>query len=349
MGSKKEKELQSIIQESHRIVITAHLGSDADSISSCLALQGIIEKNYQNKEVWITMESMPSPRFSFLKGYKEIERESFDTVFEKYKPNLLIICDVGQYQRVSYHPEDLEEHLLTNDMHVVAIDHHLDEGVEAFDLYLDEERSSTCEQIYKVFIHELGLEIDSEIAQAILTGIVGDTGRFLYENNYPQDTFKFTSELLKFGVSISKIEYNANRYKEEEFMILSELIENMVVGSEFTYSYISDEFFEAYIKKNKVPAHLVSHVFYNFLETYIERVEDNWWGFAIKPDWSEMGFYKGSFRAYEGTVDTRVFAKALGGGGHKNSSAFRIEASSMIDVVEQVEDVIWKNLDEAKE
>ena len=82
------------------------------------------------------------------------------------------------------------------------IDHHVSNGRYAKFNYV-EEASSTCEIIYSLIV-ALGVEIDKDIADCLLTGIVTDTGAFCH-SNVTENTLRVASVLKGYQGDLHKI------------------------------------------------------------------------------------------------------------------------------------------------
>ena len=84
----------------------------------------------------------------------------------------------------------------------INIDHHVSNTRYAKFNYV-QEASSTCEIIYDL-ISELDVEMDGEIAECLLTGIVTDTGGFAH-SNVTERTLQVASLLKRAGADLHKI------------------------------------------------------------------------------------------------------------------------------------------------
>ena len=87
---------------------------------------------------------------------------------------------------------------------MVLIDHHQNLPDIEYDYYIrDVEASSTSEMIAS-FLLSLKIEINEKSARALYMGIIGDTGRFMYNSTTPH-TLRIAAILLEKGINIQDI------------------------------------------------------------------------------------------------------------------------------------------------
>lgn len=85
----------------------------------------------------------------------------------------------------------------------LCIDHHGSNTDYAASSYVDGS-SASCAEIIKSLIDSMGLETDSEIADALFTGVCTDTGCFKFSNVKPQ-THRIAAELMECGANSAEI------------------------------------------------------------------------------------------------------------------------------------------------
>lgn len=183
-----------LIEAYDRIIIHRHKNPDGDAYGSQMGLKRVIELNYPSKEVYAVGDMN---NFQFLGQMDHIEDS-------KFKGSLSIIVDV------------CVTHLISDDRYqladqVLVIDHHLNEPNFPCISFI-ESNHIACAEFIAGIILDKQLLIDKEAATAFLTGIVTDSGRFLYPNTTAQ-TFKVVAKLLQQGAELNWI-YN-NLYTEE--------------------------------------------------------------------------------------------------------------------------------------
>lgn len=179
-----------VIRNKDNFVITAHHHPDGDAIGSTLGLYLALKKIGKNVDVII--DEAPNT-FNYLVGFDEIKKDSdkeYDVGF------ILDNAEIGRINKPS----------LVDKMKMkVVIDHHISNTLYGDINYV--ETLSSCSMIIYKLINELGIEIDNDIASAIYTGIITDTGCYRNKNVYC-DTFMVSSELSKI-IDVSSVIKNA--------------------------------------------------------------------------------------------------------------------------------------------
>ena len=196
MNYAKSSEILEKINGVDRILINCHRNPDPDSIGSALALFNVLSKI--GKEVEIICPTKPYlPTLGFLKNYEKIKTVNFSK-FDFSKHQLLIILDSSSWDVVA----DSHE-FAPPKIPVAVIDHHRTNKKFGDINLVDESVTSTGELLFQVF-EDWGVAIDREIATALLTGIIGDTGTFSYPGVGAQ-TLKTAGVLIKKGADKDKI------------------------------------------------------------------------------------------------------------------------------------------------
>ena len=174
----------SKIEEYDSIVIFGHRNPDGDCYGSQIALRNILKAKYQHKNVYCVG--------SGLKKFFEIIGEMDNVSDEVIAGSLAILLDANDLERS-------EDKRIYHALDYAKIDHHIDtftftEGPEV----IDDKASSTCELIY-LFAKENNCEIDLISASALYLGIMTDTGRFQFANNFTR-MFSIVRDLCDLGV-----------------------------------------------------------------------------------------------------------------------------------------------------
>ncbi len=172
------KKILRKIKKYEEIVIARHIGADPDALGSSIGLKETIELNFPNKKVYVVGNTVS--RFKYL--------GELDKIPEECKEMLLIVTDTPDKKRIELaKPEYFKE--------IIKIDHH--PFVEVFaDLEWIDNKASSASQMIIEFIKENKLKINKSIAEKLFSGLVADTGRFLYDYTSPK-TFDLTSWLIK--------------------------------------------------------------------------------------------------------------------------------------------------------
>ncbi len=86
---------------------------------------------------------------------------------------------------------------------LINVDHHLSNAGYGHLVYLDPAAAAVGEMVAEI-VRALGVPLDREIAQALLTAVVTDTGAFRYANTTPR-TLRLAADLMEAGASVAEI------------------------------------------------------------------------------------------------------------------------------------------------
>lgn len=156
------------IKEYDRILIFRHRRVDGDCVGATKGLKELILASFSEKDVRI-IDDEHSEYLAFLGPDDEAVEDAF------YASALGIVVDVADTERISNQKFALCREL-------IKIDHHIDRTPYGDISWVEDGRSSACEMIadfYDTFRNQLTLT--KWAASCIYTGMVTDSGRFMYE------------------------------------------------------------------------------------------------------------------------------------------------------------------------
>jgi len=188
------EKVKSLIDKYDRIIIHRHLNPDGDAYGSQLGLKRIIELNYPEKEVYAVGEENV---FNFLGKMDIIPDEYYDN-------SLAIIVDVCVSRLI-----DDDRYKLASE--ILVFDHHLNMPDFECTSIIDTNHIACAELIAGIFIDKEYI-FDDLAATRFLTGIVTDSGRFVYPNTTAL-TLERSAFLVRQGANLNWI-YN-KLYTEE--------------------------------------------------------------------------------------------------------------------------------------
>ena len=326
--NEEANKLKELIDTSGRILITSHLGPDADSLCSSLLLGEILKTNFPDKTVVVCMEEEYKP-LSFLDKYEQIDFLPLAESLAKYQPQLLIILDGNNVTRCSREPAPALEFISDKKINIAIIDHHEQIDMEQGATYINRKSSAVTQDIYELCFNGFNLKRPEKYAQTAMIGLYSDTGGFTYDTPRYKDAFKMAGELIDDGASAELAANQLAQYSHDGLEVLAELIKNVQQTQECTYSYISDGFYDAWASRNR-PLEAIHEGFDIFLHNFLRNIEGRFWGFAIYPDQNaKVKTYSVSFRSLQGRVDVAEFARKLGGGGHKPAAGAKIQTDGV--------------------
>lgn len=171
--------------------IAGHIRPDGDCVGSCMALYLYIKTWFPEIDVRVYLDS-PKPVFDHIDRMDEIltaagKEQTFD---------LFVTCDVSAKDRIALVGEYFD-----NAGKTVCIDHHVSNPGFADINHIRGDVSSCCEVLYGILEPD---KVNKEVATAVYTGIIHDTGVFQYSSTSPE-TMRIAGELMKTGVEFNRI------------------------------------------------------------------------------------------------------------------------------------------------
>jgi phosphoesterase RecJ-like protein len=172
--------------------LTCHETPDGDAIGAEVAMYHALVS--LGKTVRI-INSDPAPeKYRYL--YRAEMVELVHAMNTRPDPEaVLLILDTNDIHNIG----DVAEKLLPHVAEYFIIDHHESEKDISSGRLIEASASSTCEILYKIF-SELGIVISREIALALYTGIIYDTGCFVYPKT-SAFTFSAAEKLVLAGAN----------------------------------------------------------------------------------------------------------------------------------------------------
>ena len=200
-----------------KVVLFPHVNPDGDSTGSCEAL--CLALREAGVECYVCAGDYP-------KYMKHIKGEYFTRDAEKVNgADIAVAVDCSADNRLDSRLEAYQSGKVK-----MCIDHHMNEEGYGDLYYIDEDAAAVCEIMFEI-IKESGAEFTREIANALYTGIVTDTGGFRYSNTTPK-SHELAAELMKIGVDHLQIIVNLYNNKNlKKVRAENKAIENMMFFS----------------------------------------------------------------------------------------------------------------------
>ena len=301
------------------IFITGHVNPDGDALGSAFALKLFLDSQNIISDVDFDITTKLPSNLNHL-PYHLIS----DDLKEKY--NTVFVFDCGNSSMIGKY----EEVVLASE-NVVVIDHHVDPSFGDVQI-IDPHAASTTQVLFRQFKDE-NIEINEEMANCLLTGLITDTGRFQYSNT-TSEVFSIAAELLGNGANLSKI--SENIYGSIEFNALtlqSKIIERIVLNEDLQFAH-------SIVFQNDYKDYQVEPEETDFLIDVVRLVKESTVALLIKEQ--EDGSFKGSLRS-RGDIDVQKIASIFGGGGHVAASGFSSNQSPEF-ILEKIEHEIRKSI-----
>lgn len=324
MKYKESKEILKTIKESRKVAISCHRNPDPDTLGSAVALYKIINK--MGKEVSILCPTRVPKYLNLVPYYDRVRVVDFRS-FDFIGYDLLITVDCSSWDQVT----DIAGYLKP-ELPVIVIDHHKT-NKKFGDLNLVERISSVSELVYGL-ITDWEIEINKDIANALLAGIISDT--WCFQNTGANlVTLQVATELIGKGGDKERIVFNLFRSNEFKLLRLwGEILTNMKLDNEnkFVWSAVDNGTFVKFGMPRLARSSAAT--------IFLQGVEGTNFGIVLIEE--EKGVIHGSLRS-RNNFDISGIALALGGGGHKVTAGFKLKGG-FEDTVKKVISTVIKEL-----
>jgi len=304
-----------------RFVVTSHDNPDGDALGSLLAMH-LALVSLGKDSVMVLGGEQPLPgEFGFLRLEEQgLLRAAPDDVSDR----VLVAVDCAQESRI------VEPTLLGSSTTTLNIDHHHDNTRFGDVDLVVEDASSTAEVLADVF-DGLGVTRTPEIAEALYTAVVTDTGRFQYSNTSPK-ALRLAADLVEDGADVGKVFVEV--YESTPFpklRLLARALEHAteLAGGRVVVSELRREDFEAAGADEPYSEGVIDHL----------RAVDGAELVALVRELPEgaPARRKGSLRSHPDGVDVSVIARSFGGGGHRRAAGFSTDLT-MDEITQHIVD-----------
>jgi bifunctional oligoribonuclease and PAP phosphatase NrnA len=294
------------LRAADKLLLTTHENPDGDALGSLLAMHWILEQLGKDSVMYMSPEEFPLPW--------EYRAWTFDGIAGAPPPDVdertIVFLDCGNIDRMPV------EFLQADGLHILNIDHHHDNTRFGTVNLVAPEASCTAEIVYRL-AKELGAEITPPIADALYTGLVTDTGKFMYENT-SAEAHRMAAELIEAGVEPHQV--HRRLYEDLPFRRL-QLLQRALASVE---RHDDGSITVANLVKDDYAATGASEQDSEGIVDHMRAVE----GTAVAVLIRELlatdrdGMRKVSLRATDGRVDVSRIAREFGGGGHPQAAGF---------------------------
>ncbi|HEX2057056.1 MAG TPA: bifunctional oligoribonuclease/PAP phosphatase NrnA [Actinomycetota bacterium] len=295
-------EVVGLLKEAGDIALACHVNPDGDALGSLLAVSmGLRKLGARTYPSWGTTPVVMPPAYAFLPGADTLVQPR-----DVPKADVFVALDCGAADRLG----DLEDKAKAAPV-LINVDHH--PGNEDFGTHnvVVTHASSTAE-LAAHLLTDAGVDFDRDIATALYTGVVTDTGRFQYSNSTPE-TLRLAADLLERGVSAPEVAIEVFESAPYGFLKLTgRVLERAVLFEDerFIYSWVE----QSDLAETGVAMDETEKLIDVIRATNVADVA------AIFKE-QKNGEQRVSLRS-KGPVSVGAIARARGGGGHELAAGF---------------------------
>jgi len=282
-------------------LVTAHVNPDGDAVASLLGMVSLL-RAMGKRCVAVCQDPVPE-RYRFLPRWGEIQNVEEARGHGPFRS--VVVLDAGEFDRIGE-----VKSLLTDEMPVINIDHHISNPGFGAGAWVDTTASATAEMLHALFRH-FKLLPDSDTAMILYVGIMTDTGRFRFSNTSSR-AFATVAALVERGAdpayAAEKVYHNTDI---RELKILGNVLQRMQVTEDgrIATSYLTLD--EADADSEGFVDHVAS----------VRGIEVAALLKQVRKD-----YFKVSFRSAN-EINVSDIAGVFGGGGHRKAAGARLEGN----------------------
>jgi phosphoesterase RecJ-like protein len=296
-------------------LITGHINPDGDALGSALAFKLILDSKGIDSDVSFDIKGNVPSNLNHLpiELIMDKPKENYDSIY---------VFDCGNSERLG----DLED-LAFNAKRVIVVDHHINPSFGDIQI-IDSSAASTTQVLFREIL-SANIDIDKNIANCLMTGLITDTGRFQYSNT-DNEVFEIASKLMLSGAELTSISDNIyGSIPMNAIKLQSEVLNRIELHEEeeLVVSYVlQDDYLNYNIESSET----------DFLIDSIRLVKESSVALLLKEQKDKS--FKGSLRS-RNELDVQQIASIFGGGGHKAASGFSTNLS-MEEIKNKVKNAI---------
>jgi len=294
------------VREAKTLVTTGHISPDGDAFGSALGLALSARAETRSAQVCFGEGFVPGEQFSFLDTSPVVKPGQVEA------PDCLVAFDCNDPDRLG---EELQP-LVKSAGTVVMIDHHVS-GPGFGDIQVTDPKAPAAALLCYRLLERLGWSLTTEVATALLLGLVTDTGRFQYENTGPE-AYRAAANLVEAGARPEVI--GRFVYESVPFGYLG------VAGAVLSRAVLEPdlELVWSYVTQADLKTHHLAMAETDGLIDDVRIAKEAEVALLLKeqPD----GKWKLSLRSRSRT-DVAAIAETMGGGGHHRAAGGEFEGT----------------------
>ena len=299
------REVVAVCQREKKFLVICHMDPDGDALGSLIALG--LGLRGAGKSVTMACPNPVPECYRFLPNWEDIlvnpDRLCHD-------PGVIITVDSADGKRL-----DVWGPLLKKGQLVINIDHH--HTNDRFGQINWIENAAAAAELIAILFDCLGWQVTPEIALALYTGLVTDTGSFRYPNTTAY-THTQAARLLKAGANSALVtEFVYESRPVEGVQLLAKALDSLQLSAEGRIAWLT--VLEEDLIKTGATAEVV-----NGLVNYARSIA----GVEVGILFQQVvgGSVKVSLRS-RAKIDVSAIAAQFGGGGHPRAAGCRVRGS----------------------
>lgn len=297
------------LRSARRVLAVTHVNPDGDALGSLCFFKELMDK--LDKDCLLYCAGPLPVSLGFLNCWSKIITDKTNLNLAEF--DLIVSLDCATPARTNLDSEIFNRH---KNQTFLEIDHH-PSSRKLSDIELRvPEAASTTEVLFEL-ARVMKIEVSPTMAQALLTGIVTDTGHFVHASA-TNNTISAAAAIITRGANLLKISDQTSKTKTLSGLkvwgiALSRLTHNK------RFSLVYTVLTEADFKEHHVDESVIDGIS-SFLSSINEAR-------IVMVLYESQGLIRGSLRSIDKTVDVARIAHLFGGGGHVLASGFVIKGN----------------------
>lgn len=296
------------IFKADNILLVTHNRPDGDALASICAMSELLSG--MNKKFTAYCEDPAPKHYNFLPHVEKIVTDKNKLNFAQF--DLIIALDCGSLSRTMLVAE-IENR--DKNQFVIEFDHH-PKIADYSDLEIRYTESSSTAEILYHFFKTNNIKFNKNVANCILTGILTDTGNFLYPSA-TDETIKIASKMLLRGARFPVILEHTWRNKSIGGMkIWGKAMNNLKINKKYNFAF-------TILSRKDIIKHKASDEDLEGVAGFLSSLSGVKALLFLREE--KNGKIKGSLRTAHPDIDISGLAAKLGGGGHPKASGFVLD------------------------
>lgn len=301
------------IKAAGRLLVASHAEPDGDAVGSLLALGLALEK--MGKRTTLFNASAIPAVYQFLPGVARITCR----IPSPEECDAAVILDCGDLTRIGPDWPEVARMAV-----IINIDHHITNTRFGHVQLIDGDACATAEIVHRL-IPLLGVEFDQDIATAVYTGILTDTGSFRFSNTNAA-AFAISREMTERGVDPYHVARHVfGSYSLGRIKLLNLALNSIEISPNGKLSVMT-------ITRGMLAETGTQPEDVDGLINYARRIEAVKVAALIQEQANGKTTAGGRARFHvslrsDGTVDVAAWAGGFGGGGHLSAAGFQVEST----------------------
>ncbi|WP_281164276.1 DHH family phosphoesterase [Liquorilactobacillus sicerae] len=302
------------IKKAETIIIHRHQRPDPDAFGSQCGLAAVIRCAFPTKHVYQVGENVHG--LAWIAQEQQISDEA-------YQNALVIVTDTANQPRI-------DDQRYKKGKLLIKIDHHPNEDPYGDVCWVDVNASSCSEMVVDLVNQIPQLQLTADAARMLYAGIIGDTGRFMYDATTPR-TMRIAAQLMEYDFDQTAVNRKLDDISLPVARLSAYVYENLqITDHQAAYIVLTRQALEKFALKDAGTSPIVP------LPGKIIGVKC--WTIIVQ---QKDGTFRLRIRS-KGPVINEL-AKKYQGGGHPLASGAVIEQESQIPTYIQELDEIAKN------